>query len=84
MALNIKNDEADQLARKLAQKTGESITEAVIVALRERLSREEARTPHFPLADELARIRNRCARLPVLNEGTPEDVIGYDESGLPV
>lgn len=43
MALSIKTTEADQLARSLAQLTGESMTEAVTVALRERLARERAR-----------------------------------------
>lgn len=43
MALSIKTDEADALARRLARLTGESMTKAVTVALRERLAREEAR-----------------------------------------
>jgi antitoxin VapB len=43
MALSIKTDEADALARKLAKLTGENLTEAVTVALRERLAREHAR-----------------------------------------
>ena len=43
MALSIKTEEADALARRLARLTGETMTEAVTVALRERLSREEAR-----------------------------------------
>ncbi len=43
MALSIKTDEADALARRLVRLTGESITKAVTVALRERVSREEAR-----------------------------------------
>ena len=44
MSLNIKHPEADRLARELAEKTGETITEAVINALRDRLAREEGRT----------------------------------------
>ena len=43
MALSIKSDEADQLARELAAETGETLTEAVVIALRERLDREHAR-----------------------------------------
>ena len=45
MALNIKHTEADRLARELAERTGESITQAVIVALRQRLKRECAKSP---------------------------------------
>ena len=40
MVLSIKSPEADELARTLAEVTGESITDAVTVALRERLDRE--------------------------------------------
>ncbi|MGH3687482.1 MAG: type II toxin-antitoxin system VapB family antitoxin [Pseudonocardiaceae bacterium] len=43
MALSIKSDEVDCLARELAAETGESLTEAVVTALRERLMREHAR-----------------------------------------
>jgi len=43
MALSIKTDEADRLARRLSKLTGESLTEAVTKALRERLDRERAR-----------------------------------------
>jgi antitoxin VapB len=43
MALSIKTVEADELARSLARLTGESMTEAVTTALRERLARERAR-----------------------------------------
>ncbi len=43
MALSIKTAEADELARSLARLTGESMTKAVTIALRERLSRERAR-----------------------------------------
>jgi antitoxin VapB len=42
MALSIKTEEADQLARRLARLTGETMTEAVTTALRERLAREQA------------------------------------------
>lgn len=45
MALNIKDPEADRLARALAAQTGETITEAVIKALRERLKREGTGAP---------------------------------------
>jgi antitoxin VapB len=54
MALSIKTDEADRLARTLAKLTGETMTEAVTVALRERLVRERARRE--AVADLPARI----------------------------
>jgi antitoxin VapB len=83
MALSIKDPEADRLARDLAARTGETLTEAVVVALRERLARETGRSRVIPLSEELAAIRRRCAALPVLDDRSPEEIIGYDEHGLP-
>lgn len=84
MALSIKDPEADRLARELAARTGETLTEAVVVALRERLARETGRTRSIPLRDELAAIRRRCAALPVLDTRAADEILGYDERGLPV
>lgn len=81
MALSIKSDEADRLARELAAETGESLTEAVVVALRERLARR--RNAASGAADRLRRLRLDVARLPVLDERTPEEILGYDAHGLP-
>jgi len=83
MALSIKDPEADRLARELAERTGESLTQAVVVALRERLARETGRTQGVPLRDELAAIRQRCAALPVLDTRSADEILGYDERGVP-
>lgn len=83
MALSIKDPEADRLARELAARTGESLTEAVLVALRERLARETGRTKSIPLREELAAIRRRCAALPVVDNRSADEILGYDDRGLP-
>jgi antitoxin VapB len=83
MALNIKHPDADRLARALSTKTGESLTDAVIQALRERLDREEARRRGPALRREIEAIRKRCASLPVLDSRSPEEIVGYDDRGLP-
>ena len=83
MALSIKDPEADRLARALAERTGESLTQAVVVALRERLARETGRTCGIPLRDELAAIRQRCAALPVIDTRSGDEILGYDERGVP-
>ena len=83
MALSIKDREADRLARTLAKETGETITEAVKAALRERLVRARGRHRGRRLADELDEIAKRCAALPVLDTRPAEDILGYDERGLP-
>jgi antitoxin VapB len=83
MALSIKHPEADRLARELAARTGESLTDAVVIALRERLARETGRARSVPLREELAEIRRRCSALPVVDDRSADEIIGYDEYGLP-
>ena len=82
MALNIKDPEADALARQLAARTGESLIEAILNAFKERLARtEKARRPS--LERELAAIRRRCAKLKVKDARSADEIIGYDEHGVP-
>jgi antitoxin VapB len=85
LALSIKNPDADQLARELAETTGETITEAVVQAIRERLDRERARrrSRAAQSAARIRRIQERVGRLPIRDARTPEEIIGYDEHGLP-
>lgn len=83
MALNIKDAEADRLARELAAETGESITESVTVAVRERLERVRGRSGARRLADELHAIAQRVAALPPVDDRTDDEILGYDEHGLP-
>lgn len=83
MALSIKHPEADRLARQLAETTGESLTDAIIQALRERLRREQGRTRPPRLREEIRAIRQRCAALPVRDHRSPDEILGYDEKGLP-
>jgi antitoxin VapB len=60
-ALRIEAPEANALARDLVRLTGESVTDAVINALRERLQRERAR--HGPDADLPVRLTALSGRL---------------------
>jgi antitoxin VapB len=84
MPLNIKDAEADRLARELAASTGETLTEAVLNALRERLARQRQRRPAPRSAKEILReARGRLARLPVQDQRSAEEILGYDDMGLP-
>ena len=83
MVLNIRNPEAERLAAELARNTGESKTEAVTKALRDRLARVRRERTKRRLADELEEIAEHCASLPVLHNRSAEEIIGYDEAGLP-
>ena len=83
MAFSIKHDEADRLARTLAKATGETLTEAVVIALRERLQR--VRRPHRAkrVLTQIRAIQRRVAELPEFDTRSADDIIGYEEHGLP-
>lgn len=83
MALSIKDRETELLARKLAQRTGESITVATKRALEERLRRTVSDAHKAALFEDLEAIRGRLATLPVLDDRSPDEIIGYDENGIP-
>jgi antitoxin VapB len=83
MALTIKHPEADVLARKLAKVTGLSLTDAILKALREQLERETGKSRVNGLGDDLRSISDRCAALPDLDLHSPEELLGFDEYGLP-
>lgn len=83
MALNIKDPTADRLVRELAAATGESITTAVTVAVRERLEHIRGVAPAEVRRREIRRIAKEVAAMPVLDDRTDEEILGYDEDGLP-
>ncbi|MDX6690939.1 MAG: antitoxin VapB [Solirubrobacteraceae bacterium] len=83
MALNIKDDGADRLARELAAETGETITTAVTVAVRERLERLRGAVPRERRGQELTRIATRSATRRVMDRRSAEEILGYGPDGLP-
>ena len=82
MALSIKDPEADRLAREVANATGETLTAAIVQSLRERLTRIRRRKARG-LSEELLRIGRRCSELPVEDTRSDEEILGYDDRGLP-
>ncbi len=82
MALSIKTSEADELARQLVALTHETLTDAVTVALRERLARLREGQPAGTSA-RLHRLAAEYAAHPVTDPRPPDDLIGYDGVGLP-
>jgi antitoxin VapB len=83
MALNIRHPETEKLAEEVTKLTGETKTEAVRRALLDRLKRLRRDRTKRRLADELDQIAARCARLPVRDRRTGDEILGYDENGLP-
>jgi antitoxin VapB len=83
MALNIRNEETERLAAALAKLTGETKTEAVTHALRDRLARVRGERTNRRLADDLDAIGVHCSRLPVRDARTADEILDYDEHGVP-
>ncbi len=83
MALSIKDAETDRLVRALAAETGESITEAVARAVRERLDRVQGSRQGPDLLGAIEVLAQRSAALPVLDDRSDEQILGYDVHGLP-
>lgn len=84
MGLSIKNDETEQLVRELARRKGVGVTTAIRLAVRNEL----AKTP--PLKKDPAailaavrKIQDYVAKLPILDDRSADEILGYDENGLP-
>ena len=83
MALSLKDKETDRLARAVADLTGETLTEAIRKALAERLERERLRHGKtVRLADRLTQLGRECANLPDYDTRSPDELVGYDETGI--
>jgi antitoxin VapB len=83
MPLSIKDPSTEQIVRELAAVTGESVTAAVRRAAEERLQRVRRQPAGRSLAEEILEIGRRCAALPDLDTRTADEILGYDEAGLP-
>jgi antitoxin VapB len=83
MSLNIKNEETHRLASQLARITGESMSDAVGNAVRERLERVRGERG-TDLANRLVKIGKECAaHLKEPFRSKDHGVLLYDEKGLP-
>lgn len=88
MALSIKDPQADKLAREIAAITGEKLTQAVTVALQERLARVKTRQAGTSPKDKLSAVRDIVVEyqsIPASDKRSPIEIMDdmYDEQGLP-
>jgi len=83
MAISIKSLETERLAREISSKTGESITGAIQKALEERLERLQQQRRKRILSDQLQEILHRVDQLPVIDSRSSDEILGYDDHGLP-
>jgi len=84
MGVSIKNEETEQLIRELARRKGVGVTTAVRLAVRNEL----AKTPPLKKSPEkiiaaVRKIQGLAAKLPILDDRSADEILGYDEKGLP-
>jgi antitoxin VapB len=77
--LSIKNRKAENLAAEVAKETGETLTDAVIHALEERLERIRGTRTSPDLVCDILEISKRCAALPNLDKRSSDEILNYDD-----
>jgi len=83
MAMSIKNEATERLARQVARATGESLTEAIQKSLAERLGRlNQLRKAHI-LTGQIEDLLQRVDALPTLDSRPEKEILGYDDDGVP-
>ncbi len=83
MPLSIRNRETERLVREVSRLTGETMTEAIGKSLEERLERLKRSRDNEQVRRDLEEILTRVHALPVLDHRSDDEIIGYDENGLP-
>ena len=81
MALSIRNKKAEALARQVAQETGESLTEAILHSLEDRLARLQGGRTEQHLAEQILDISRRCGAMPEIDTRPADEIIGYRRDG---
>ena len=83
MPLNIKDEQTHAMAKELASLTGETLTKAVRHAIQDKITHLNNAHDKEHIADQLEQIALYCAGLPRRSNNTPDEIIGYDDRGLP-
>lgn len=84
MALSIKDEETDRLVRKLASLTKLSYTGAIRLAVGNEIAKRQAPPRDPARIREAARaLQREFSTLAAVDRRTAEEIIGYDERGLP-
>ena len=81
MSINIKNAEAEQLARLVAREADETVTEAITQALKERLAKLRGRRTADHRLDRVLELARQAAALPDFDPRSPAEILGYDDVG---
>ena len=81
MAISIKNAHVEELARELSSRANETLTDAILHALEERLLRVKGKRQGVDMLGEIMAISHRCAGLPDVDQRSAEEILGYDKTG---
>ncbi len=81
MALSIRNKQAEALARSVAEATGESLTDAILHSLEDRLAKLRGRRREQDLVDQILDIGRRCTAMPDLDVRPADEILGYRQDG---
>ncbi|MBS3779693.1 MAG: type II toxin-antitoxin system VapB family antitoxin [Desulfovermiculus sp.] len=82
MALSIRNPRAEKLAREVAALSGESLTQAIIHALEDRLGELHNSPSQQDLVGEIMKISQQCSELPDADPRDVDEILGYNEDGV--
>jgi len=82
MAISIRNEKTEKLAREVAHLTGENLTQTITHSLEERLNRLKGRKTTIDLRHEIMLISERCQSLPDIDPRTPDEILGYGQDGV--
>ena len=85
MALVIDNPETERLVEELARKTGHKPEDAIAELIREKLGGDRAEEPLDPpdIWERIKEIQDEVASYPDVDTRSADELIGYDEYGVP-
>ncbi len=83
MAFHVSSERVDRNVRRLAELTGQSITDAIDSAVTEKIRRLEPRKPDPNYVRDLMEMSAQIAKKLRPDSRTPDELVGYDENGLP-
>jgi hypothetical protein len=83
MGVSIKSTEAERKLRRVSRLLGKSMTATVIELADGKLKELDAKKDRERIHKAVDRIVRRVKALPVLREGTDDELLGYNKDGLP-
>lgn len=83
MGISIKHNEVEKMIRRMARHRSSSMIDAIEIAMRRDLEREGIATIPEDYDERIRLAQALFASAPVLDDRTPDEILGYDEHGLP-